>query len=313
MPYGKRPVKRNTRRPRKNRKNAKKRAYAPRRKQAVMKMLAPVVENRKYQLIQEDEPILLSNEHTVIVPDVWEKMQREDEYHSIGSQLTSRGFTGNTLFSKIVNHQQIIEFDAVSNIPYPVELEQIVGWFKTPYLTTEESAGLDHRNPQGVVFNHDMSNYIGRKIQNMLQEKFSSLDPKVVKVNFRKRYTIRGQDIDTVSGVPGNFETEVIRKPLRNTFTWKPNRKYHLRPATIADGNTAASYKPDDAQVYWTPSPVKNQDLWIPFIFYRFLNKDKFGKRRGDTSASPPEDPWVHDATAYPHLFHKQTHYFTDL
>lgn len=308
-------VRRNVRNNQKNRKNVvkAKAAYKPQNKRNVIKMLAPIIEKRKYQLIKEDTPTLLNSQEMILIPDVWEKMTREDEFHSDPTQLTSRGFTGNTLFSRFLNYQQIIEFDAVSQIPYPVELEQIVGWFKTPYLTTEESAGLVARNNQGVIFNHDMNNFILRKMKNMLNDKFSTIDPKVVKVLHRKVYNVRGQSIDTADGPGTGFETEVIRKPLRNTYTWRPNRKYHMRPATLVDGATASAYKPDDPNVYWTPSPVKNQDLWIPFVFFRFRNIDKFGKRRGDETLEPPEDPWVPDATAYPHLYHKETHYFTDL
>lgn len=305
---------------RKTTKRVSKKPYSSKNKQNVMKMLSPIIEKRKFQLIKEDSPTLINSQEMVLIPDVWEKMTREDEFHHDPAQLTARGFTGNTLFSRFLNYQQIIEFDAVSQIPYPVELEQLVGWFKTPYLTTEESAGLVARNAQGVVFNHDMNNYILRKIKNMLNDKFSTIDPKVVKVMSRKTYNIRGQSVDTLDGDGDGFLTDVVRKPLRNTYTWKPNRKYHMRPATPADGNTAGSYKPDDPQVYWTPSPVKNQDLWIPFVFFRFKNIDKFGKRRGNTVGDPNADPpippepaWVIDNTAYPHLFHKETHYFTDL
>lgn len=311
-------VGRNKRNYRKNRKNVKaKQAYKPQAKRNALKMLAPIIENRKFQIISgtdDESPILLNNKETVLIPDVWEKMGREDEFHTFNSQQTSRGFTGNTLFSKILNHQQILEFDYITNIPYPVELEMIMGWFKTPYITTEESAGMVARNPQGVTFNHDMSQYVARKLHNMLEPKFSSIDPKVVKVKFRKTYNIRGQSVDTEGFGGETFDTEVIRKPLRNTFTWRPNRKYHMKPATIQDGTTAGAYKPDDsANVYWTPSPVKNQDLWIPFIYYNFRNFDKFGKRKGDITAQPPEDEWVNDSTAYPRIMHKQTHYFTDL
>lgn len=316
-------VRKNNRRPKKYRKKTgavKKRnnAYKPANKRNVMKMLSPIIEKRKYQLIQDDNPILLNSEHTIIVPDVWEKMQREDEFHILDSQLTSRGFTGNTLFSRIVNHQQIIEFDAVNQIPYPVEMEQIVGWFKTPYITQAESLGQDSRNGQGVTYGHNMSVYIGTKIQNMLKDKFSNLDPKVVKINFRKRYNIKGSTIETENHDATGFEMEVIRKPLRNTFTWKPNRKYHMKPACLQDQQTSATYKPDDPSVYWTPSSLRNQDLWVPFIFYHFRNHDRFGKKRGDTVGNPnqgipPEPEWIEDVNAYPHLFHKQTHYFTDL
>ena len=222
----KKTTKRNNYKRKNNRRGARK-AYAPQNKKNTLKMLSPILENRKYQLIQDDNPILLNNEYTVIVPDVWEKMNREDEFHNLstGTQLTSRGFTGNTLFSKILNHQMILEFNNVTNIPYPVEIEQVVGWFKTPYITEQESAGTVSRNNQGVTFSHNLETYVGNKISEMLVDKFSQLDPKKVKVNFRKKYTIRGQDIDSVSGVPGEFMTEVIRKPLRNTHTWKPNRK----------------------------------------------------------------------------------------
>ena len=76
-----------------------------------------------------------------------------------------------------------------------------------------------------------------------------------------------------------------------------------------AQRDADAGTKPDDGssasggEVFWTPSPNKNGELWIPFWAIRFINFNEFGV--GPTGQQDP--------AAFPVFVQKNTHYFMDV
>lgn len=306
-------VRGNVRNNQKNRKNAKnKKAYAPRRKQAVVRSLMPLAESRKY-VITSPTNESLQTLWRVVVPNVWERMTREGLQHSYDKQLTSSSFSGNTLFSRYLNVESQIDFDHIRHNQEPVQLTIIQGWWKTPYITQPQSAGdiLATRNAQGVLLDYNPEEYINFQMASMLSDRFDTIDKKKVKVKFKREYEIRGTSIQVINGTgdpPGTttIKRECVRKQLKHNFTWKPMRKLHMTPATIysaTDTPNPANFKPDDQNCFWTPSAIKNEELWIPFVAYKFKNYTAYGV---------DEEQNV-DANANPKLFIKQSHYFLDL
>lgn len=293
-----------------NRRGARKtNNYNSSRKVNVLKMLQPIVENRKYEL-ESSQAVTLTGQYNITIPDVWEKMQRSDEWQTQDRQLTQQGFTGTTLYSKYLNLQSIVEFDSINHINVPVRISVIQGWFKTPYLTEAQSSGNNPTNAQGVLHSVNMSTFIGNQLQGMLQGRFSNLDKKRVVIKFQKEYDVRGVSIETEDGA-GGIDVTTERKPLKHYFTWKPNRKYHMRPATsISEELSYATVKPDDPNAFWTPSSTKNNDLWVPFVFHRFYNSGDFGHTK---TVDETTGQYTLDANLNPKLWLKQAHYFTDI
>ena len=146
----------------------------------------------------------------------------------------------------------------------------------------------------------------------MLNDRFDTIDKKKCKIKFMRNYHISGKAIQVensiglLPGADAEVKRECVRTQLRHNFTWKPQRKLHMTPATIykaTDTVNPLGFKPDDTNCFWTPSAIKNEELWIPFVSYKFQNYTAFGVS---------EDAQV-DATANPKLYAKQSHYFLDL
>ena len=193
-----------------------------------------------------------------------------------------------------------IDFDFIRHNQEPVQLTIIQGWWKTPYITQSQSEGniITTRNAQGVLLGYNPENYINHQMSLMLSDRFDTIDKKKCKVKFKREYIIRGTTIQVLNGTgdpPGTqtVKRECVRKQLKHNSTWKPNRKYHMTPATIykaTDTVNPGNFKPDDTNCFWTPSAIKNDGLWIPFVSYKFKNYTAFGidaNQNLDASANP--------------------------
>lgn len=289
------------------------RKYAPKRKQNMVKSLMPIAENRVYAL-KSPSSENMDGQYRVIIPNVWERMDREGRAATYNTQPIQSSFSGNTLFSRYINFQSDIVFDNIRHNQEPVNLVVIQGWWKTPYITQPQSAGdvLTTRNAQGVLLDYNPQEYLQFQIASMLTDRFDTIDKKKVKVKFMKEYHITGKTIQVINkiGLPAGSSAEnkkeCVRRTLTHHFSWKPNRKYHMTPATTrstSDAQNPQNYKPDDPDCFWTPSAIKNEELWIPFICYKFKNYSAFSV---DEEGQP-------DNFATPQLYHKQSHYFLDL
>lgn len=289
------------------------RKYAPKAKQNIVKQLMPVAESR-VSALKSPGSENMDVQYRVIIPNVWERMDREGRAATYNTQPIQSSFSGNTLFSRYINFQSDIVFDNIRHNQEPVNLVVIQGWWKTPYITEAQSKGdiLTTRNAQGVLLGYKPEDYLQFQIASMLTDRFDTIDKKKVKIKFMKEYHIAGKSIQVVNKIglpPGSaaeIKREAVRRTLTHHFSWKPNRKYHMTPATIrsaTDAQNPVNYKPDDPDCFWTPSAMKNEELWIPFICYKFKNYTAFGVN---------EDGEV-DANATPQLYHKQSHYFLDL
>jgi hypothetical protein len=287
--------------------------YAPAQKSNIVKSLMPIAESRKYQ-VRSPTGENLQDMWRTIIPNVWERMMREGEAQTFDTQAISSAFSGNTLFSRYINFESQIEFDTIRHIQEPVQLLVIQGWWKTPYLTEAQSAGdgLADRNTNGVLLGYNPENYINRQLQVMLSDRFDTIDKKKCKIKFMKEYNITGKAIqveNSIGLIPGadpEVKRECVRTRLRHNFSWKPQRKLHMTPATIykaTDTPNPVYFKPDDTNCFWTPSAQKNEELWIPFVAYKFKNYTAFGV---DEEAAV-------DANSNPKLYVKQTHYFLDM
>lgn len=287
--------------------------YAPAQKANIVKSLMPIAESRKYQ-VRSPTGENLQDQWRTIIPNVWERMQREGLAHSYDKQETQNSFSGNTLFSRYLNFESQIEFDTIRHIQEPVQLLVIQGWWKTPYITQPQADGniLTTRNAQGVLLDYNPEQYINFQMASMLNDRFDTIDKKKCKIKFMKEYNIVGKAIQVENSIgllPGadpEVKRECVRTRLRHNFTWKPQRKYHMTPATIygsTDTPNPSAFKPDDTNCFWTPSAMKNEELWIPFVSYKFKNYTAFGV---DEEAAV-------DANSNPKLYVKQTHYFLDM
>ena len=335
MPYVKRRApRRNTRNPRKNRRNAKGkaiRAYKPRAKQRVARQLAPIAESRKLTFINTTTSRLLgptvdTENWYVHIPETWNNMYRENFLDTLANQPSSQGFTGKTLFSRIINEKVKIRFNSIQHYMTPPMVHVVYGWCKVPYLTPLQSSGNDMAaNENGVIINHDRQSMIGRTLAQMYNTMFPTTDPKMFKLMYNKKFQLRGITLagkdfkDPTAPVTNQLN---IRKDLNYNITWKPNTKYHMKPATKGDGSSnpgmpppAIPLKPDDGninfgdavvnntQAYWTPSSKLNGDLWTPFFAVQITNADTYGRAADGTP----------DTFAYPYMFQKNNHYFYDL
>lgn len=320
---------------RKRRNNNKKRpstrrVYNKNYKKGTAKILQPIAEGRKVNYIHDLSPIYLAENlgvenWKVLIPATWLHMYRESFLETLPNSPTSHGFTGNTLFSRYLNQQVKVSFENITHIGIPVSVHVCYGWCKLPYLTPLQSQGSDSAtNVNNVLVAHKPELMITRSLANMFQVTFPRVDPKQFKLMYNKEFQVRGQSVSTtsVSGDPdeGNqIFSEIIRKQLNYSITWKPNTKYHMRPATTGDGSHGGGpedhLKPDmgapdfnvdlpsDTEAYWTPSAKTNGDLWIPFFAIQIKNAGQYGKNNQGGN----------DITAYPYIYNKDTHYFYDL
>ncbi len=297
MPAKKNQKKKNTKKP-----NAKK-AYKPRVKRATIKQIMPIAESRKVSFLNTT-PTVIAAEWTVKVPNSWETMMREAAYESTSQQNTSQGFTGRTLFSRFLNQQLRINFEAISHNGNPVEFRVMAGWCKIPYTTASQAGGVTSTNAQGVMNHYNPEAMIHQQLYKQFSGFLPTNDPKKFKLVLNKNYYVKGISIPMAETNSGNkLDYRCVRRELNLKHSWAPNKKYHMIPAQRdADAGT----KPDDGNagdVFWTPSPNKNGELWIPFWAIRFRNFNEFGV--GPTGQQ--------DNNAYPVYVQKNTHYFMDV
>lgn len=324
----------------KNGKNAKRKttkrtttrkAYNPTTKKNTSKMLQPIAEGRKLTFSNISSarflgPDISVENWAVHVPDTWNHMYRENFLDSLPNQPSSKGFTGKTLFSRFLNQQIKIRFNTLNHYTQPVMCHVIYGWCKVPYLTQLQSSGSDSAsNPNGVLIQHDRKTMIARLLSQMYNVMFPVTDPKQVKLMYNKKFQVRGETLEglDVTTDPTNPtpSTQTIRKDLDYSITWKPNTKYHMRPATSGDGSNGdpdpakddlqpdagnsnfLTAQPPNTTSYWTPSAKNNGDLWTPFFAIQITNASQYGRGPdGNTSIQ-----------AYPYMFQQNKHYFYDM
>lgn len=333
MAYVKRRAPRkNTRRPRKNRKNVKRKALAPYRagaKKAMARKINPIAEGRRLTFTNTTSARFLGPDASVEnwyvhVPDTWDHMYRENFLDTLPNQPSSMGFTGKTLFSRFLNQQIKIKFDTINHYTQPVDVHVCYGWCKVPYVTPLQATGSDSQsNENGVLIAHQRSQQIARNLAKMYNVMFPVNDPKMFKLMYNREFQIRGQTLEGVdlsdpSAPKATIQT--IRKDLDFNISWKPNTKYHMRSATAGDGSDGSpppgnSLKPDDGSstymtappanttAYWTPSSKLNGDLWTPFFAFQVKNAVTYGR-------APDGNPSIQ---SYPYLFQQNKHYFYDM
>jgi len=327
---GYRNARKNTRAPRKNAKRAAKRPYKAKNKRAVARSIQPIAEGRKLTFVNTTsaaylgEVVETENWH-VSIPETWDHMYRENFLDTLPNQPASKGFTGKTLFSRYLNQQIKIRFNTINHYTIPVMCHVVYGWCKVPYLTQLQSSGSDSAsNENGVLIQHNRTAMITRLLSQMYNKMFPVTDPKQFQLMYSKKFQVRGEtieglDVDTDPTNPTPI-IQTVRKDLDYNITWKPNTKYHMRPATKGDGSNGApppgnSLKPDDGNAnfltadpqpnvsFWTPSAKNNGDLWTPFFAIQITNADLYGKLPSGTNSF----------TANPYLFQQNKHYFYDM
>jgi hypothetical protein len=320
MPRQRKYQKRKPMRKRNNKKVTTRKAYNKNYKKQTAKMIQPIAEGRKVNFINTTSPnylapTLSTENWQVIVPETWKQMYRENFLDTLDRQPSSLGFTGKSLFSRYINQQVKIKFDSIKHYTFPPRFHVVYGWCKIPYITALQSQGSDSAtNLNNVLIQHDPDLMIQRALAQMYNVTFPTTDPKQFKLMYNREFQVRGEDMSN-----GNI-TEVIRKDLDYRISWRPNTKYHMRPATMGDGSNGNpppgnDLSPDDGYAafqtnsiptttaYWTPSSKTNGDLWIPFFGVQVKNAENFGR----------DDKGNVDPTAYPYHLHKNTHYFYDL
>jgi len=295
---------RNIKNNRKNRKKPVKRKnpYRARNKRAMAKQIQPIAEGRKLGFINTTSPKYLAEvvgleNWQVIIPETWRQMYRENFLETLPGQPASQGFTGKTLFSRYLNQQIKIRFTNIKHNSIPCSFHVVYGWCKVPYITALQSQGSDSStNPNNVLIQHDPSTMIQRLLSKMYSVTFPTTDPKQFKLMYNREFQVRGETITTTSTTQqGQVVTsQCVRKDIDYRITWRPNTKYHMRPATKGDGSDGKpppdnDLKPDDAYVayqntgipsttaYWTPSSKTNGDLWIPFFAVQLKNAGDYG------------------------------------
>lgn len=322
MPAGRRyPVKKNMKKRNTNgRKPArKKNPYRAGNKKATAKMLQPIAEGRKLPFLNDTDDIKIVGASTndgwqVLIPNSWKNMYREQFLETLDKSPTSKGFTGNTLFSRFLTQQIKIKFNDVLHISMPAGFHVVYGWCRNPYITAEQSIGASaSTNVNNVLIEHSPEEMIARNLATMYNKMFPTTDRQQFKLMYNRRFQVAGQSVNTVL-----MPASQVRKDLNYRITWKPNTKYHMRPATTGNGNDSAGnpLKPDEGttnftgptpaltqRAYWTPSSKKNGDLFIPFFAIRLTNPENYGKNKDGMS----------DTNAFPRLYQKNTHYFYDI
>jgi hypothetical protein len=250
MPYVRRNVRnrKNARRNRKPVRAVKKRnnPYKAQNKRRLAKILQPIAESRKLNFINTTTSRLLgptvdTENWYVQIPETWNNMYRENFLDTLPNQPSSQGFTGKTLFSRIVNQQIKIRFNSIAHYATPPMLHVVFGWCKIPYVTPLQSSGNDMaRNENGVLIQHDRKSMIARTLANMYNTMFPTTDPKMFKLMYNKKFQVKGETlIGQMFPDPTNPTATArnIRKDINYNVTWKPNTKYHMTPATTGDGS----------------------------------------------------------------------------
>lgn len=298
-----------------NKNNNKKRVstrkvYKRNYRKQTAKILQPIAEGRKYSN-QTTTPIALAQEWSVVVPDSWEKMIREEALQGRPRQNTSNGFTGRSIFSRYLNMHVRINFDNISHYAQPVRFRVLYGWAKLPYTTQFQAVGAQDTNDQGVLVAYNPTQFITEQLEDIWYDFLPVNDPKRFKLKYNKSLYIKGQN-----GTAQVYNSEddkmdevfhVNRKELDFYPKWAPQKKYHMMPATTLAGSSAEDIKPDDFfetnKGFWTPSNTKNEGLWYPFFAVRMLNFADYGRNKdGDV-----------DTNAFPSIVFKNTHYFYDV
>lgn len=320
---------RNIKNNRKNRKKpVRKNPYRARNKRALAKTIQPIAEGRKLTFVNTISPRILGptthNENWYVrIPDTWNHMYRENFLDTLSNQPSSQGFTGKTIFSRFLNMDVKFRFDTIQHYTEPPKLHVVFGWCKVPYMTPLQSTGDQAAISQnGVLINHERAGMIANNLARMYNVMFPVTDPKQFKLMYRKEFQVRGENVEgkDVSD-PSDVKdiTRVIRKDIRYRISWKPNTKYHLRPATEGNGTVDNAdgdlLKPDDGNVafntnvpgattaYWTPSSKSNGDIWTPFFAVQLKNAHAYGRdAKGENSV-----------TSYPLMFQQNKHYFYDM
>lgn len=291
-------------------KKGNKKRYNYGNRKALAKALQPIAEGRQISFAGADL-LPLNSEWHVTIPNSWEMLAREGALETQPEQLTSRGFTGNTLFSRYINQHFQINFEKIAHIATPVQMRVLYGWAKLPYSTQFQAVGSTAVNAQGVLTSYNPEDFISLTLENQFSGHLPVNDPKKFKLMYNKEHYVKGLTIAGLTDKLGTptLNTSCMRRELNFHPQWKPQRKYHMMSATKVTGSAAEDPKPDDyfptgmdAQAFWTPSNTK-QELWYPFLAVRFENWDSFGYNAlGST-----------DANAFPEYVQKNTHYFYDL
>ena len=226
------------------------RPYKAANKRRVAKMVQPIAEGRKLTFTNTTSAKFLGEDlgvenWNVVVPNTWNNMYRENFLDTLANQPSSRGFTGKTLFSRFLNQQIKIRFDNINHYTTPVMVHVCYGYCKVPYLTQLQSSGSDSAsNVNGVLIEHDRTTLITRLLSQMYNKMFPVTDPKQFKMMYNKKFQVRGETLEGLEfSDPADPKDTIqtIRKDLDYNITWKPNTKYHMRPATRGDGSDSAS------------------------------------------------------------------------
>ena len=243
-------------------------------------------------------------------------MYRENFLELTPQAPTSKGFTGNTLFSRFLTQQIRIKMDQIYHIGVPPQFHVVWGWSKLPYITAPQAIGTGQTNTNNVLISHDREEQIASSLAQMYNQMFPTTNRKQFDLKYNKMFQVNGLSINT-PGLPASQ----LRRDLIYRLKWSPNTKYHMRPATSGDGNDDSmppvALKPDDGDIntafgpnnvdqytsFWTPSSKNNGDLWTPFFAIQLRNPSQFGKDKEGGA----------DTNAYPVLYQKNTHYFYDL
>ena len=85
----------------------------------MVKQLMPIAESRKYVIKSPTNENLVDMWRT-IVPNVWERMNREGLAQTYDKQTISSAFSGNTIFSRYLNLESQIDFDFIRHNQEPV-------------------------------------------------------------------------------------------------------------------------------------------------------------------------------------------------
>ena len=298
-----------------NKKRYAKKQYRPVNKKAQIARLMPIAEGRK-SIMQSTSATSMGAEYTVMIPQSWEMFARSGAAEKLDPrQITNGTFSGNTLFMRYVNQQIKINFETIQHYPWPVELRAFWGWCKVPYTTplrsTDDAVAF---NAQGVMNDYNLTQFVQGVIEDIYKGFMPVNDPKKLKILGDKDFYIKGisnQQRNLPTSPPAEPPTPVVWRTLRREITlrptWKPQRKYHMRPVQAA---TDAATKPDDFNftsppdgVYWTPNQENNDGVWVPFTCFRLKNVAEYG--HDQTGALNP--------LAYPRFVQKNTSYFLDL
>ena len=315
MPAQKKYQKRRGRKPAAKKRVAKKRPYRRNNRMAVARSLNPIVEGRKL-VVAANQTTLLAADWTVIIPNSWEKMPRENALEGQPEQLTSSGFTGNTLFSRYINQHLQINFDRINHISAPVNMRIMYGWAKIPYVTQYQAVGGNvagvTRNAQGVLVHYDPTAFVKQALEIQYDGLLPVNDPKKFKMFHNKEYFIRGVQGSGIEfdGMGQPLEMNRINRRVLDFYPkWKPMKKYHMMSATAVGGSGSETVKPDDyfpvspaVQGFWTPDNLK-QELWYPFFAINFKNHDDYGR----------DSDGAIDTSAVPNYVQKNSHYFYDM